>query len=151
MNLKPESCIKSSTTTSIPKRSVVEGSPNAQIRQREAGTAMSAALSIDDRIARWRKDLDVWVVPVGDALGPVGATLPGKPVRFRARACNCREIDMLSARVDFGWWNPAMAVARTLATPARSAFVDLTTGAAKAAHCRVPWVPSFENGGRDVR
>jgi hypothetical protein len=62
---------------------------------------------------------------------------------------NDGDTDVLSARVDFWWSNPATGVTRTLATFVGSAYVDVAAGASSDVLCLVTWTPVIVNDGHE--
>lgn len=109
---------------------------------------MAATLTIRDGNPWWLSP-DIWVVPGSDPTGSPGSPVAGQNAYLWARVGNSGPSDVISARVDFYWANPALQVTRSNATFVGSAYIDVAAGSSQDALCLVPWAPVVVNDGHE--
>src|SRR5918999_1722995 len=98
-------------------------------------------LLIRDGDPYWWNSEDIWVVPGDDPTGAPGQPRAGQPAYLWALVRNEGRNDVVGARVDFFWSNPALGVLRSNSTLVGSGYVDLPAGESAEVLCVVAWTP----------
>lgn len=106
-------------------------------------------IEIRDGNPAWWNSPDIWTVPGNDPNGAPGHPIAEAPCYVWGRVTNHSSSNVMGARVDFYWSNPATGVLRSNSTLIGFAFVDLMPGEQKDVLCLTPWVPVFVNDGHE--